>query len=94
VKGKAVPVRFEPGETEALNELSTKWGLPVADIIRRSVRLFYKAAKTRGKDDLIAETAQLINTIYGMSAPETSKVAEDPPAGSHHNSRKTERPTS
>ncbi|MHA3773633.1 ribbon-helix-helix protein, CopG family [Verrucomicrobiota bacterium sgz303538] len=41
-KGSAIPVRFEAEEAAALQDIARRSGLPVAEVIRRAVRLLYR----------------------------------------------------
>ncbi len=74
-KAKPIPVRFEQDEARALADLADRTGLPVADIIRRCVRLLSQEVQRQGSVGFILD-------LTSLSAPKkkiTYLVAEDPP---------------
>lgn len=74
-KGPPIPVRFEDAETNALVHLATKTGLSMAELIRRSVRLFYAESQKSGTGSIIEKTATPLR-IY-IDAFAGPSVAED-----------------
>lgn len=80
-KGPPIPVRFEEAESRALAELAMQSGLPVAEIIRRCVRLFYRNYRARGIGPALADTATglTVPTVFSATDEEPlGKVAESP----------------
>lgn len=58
-KGKPKPVRFEADEIAALEDLKARTGLPIAEIIRRSVRLLHKETVRKNSVSFILDLGRL-----------------------------------
>ncbi len=58
-KGPPIPVRFEEAEIAFLNALHEQTGLPVADLIRRAVRLLAREVDDRGDPSFILKLISL-----------------------------------
>lgn len=52
-KGNPKPTRFNDTEQRAIDAIKNRSGLPAAEIIRRSLRLLYRACKEQGTSVLL-----------------------------------------
>ncbi len=84
-KGKPIPVRFEEAEAEALADLAKRTGLPVADIIRRCVRLLAQEVERRGAIGFILDLTSLnpqnvsLSEEAGGAPPAKQRIPWTPP---------------
>lgn len=75
VKGKPIPTRFDPPETDAIKKLQQRTGLPAAEIVRRAVRLLSQRVEAEGGgvgfilDELSPRVAEESNA-YGKKKSE------------------------